>query len=158
MLAGFSWLHTSLATPIFHELLNCVETSSLRMAYLLTDVTTSQWEWTGLTAVGASLVAIYFFVCLLSTYASLLDWLQAWRTATQMAFKSAHMPALKFLLARTLACWLYLTTFYWRIEFCNAAWAIERISRIDSARFAEANVAEIVALMNSASESLVALN
>jgi hypothetical protein len=119
----FSWLHASLSASFFHQFFNSVEASSFGMANLLTNMSTSHWESTRLSAIRISCVAVFFFKTFLSAYTSLLNRLQTGWASTQMAFEGAHMSALQFLLARTLASWLNLTTLDWWIKLCNTAWA-----------------------------------
>jgi hypothetical protein len=68
----------------------------------------------------------------------------------------AFMTTLQDFQAWSSTCRLSLSTFYRRVDFCDPARTEQGFSRINLARFAEANVTEIVALMHSTRKSLVA--
>ena len=75
--------------------------------------------------------------------------LHAVRAAAGMTVQCARMATGQRLLARAAAAWCLLTASDGRVYLGDATWTVERITRVDFARLAQAEMAEFIAQMDA---------
>lgn len=148
----------ALTTAAFHELIDRVVAFADRMADFLALVAALKESLANLAAVWDAFVAEHVSHEFLATVAHPSHWLQARWAIASVALHRARMAALELLLAGAFARWLRHTALDRRVELCDAAWAEERVDRHDFARFAEADMAEVGALVEPTRELLIALD
>lgn len=156
MIAAAKWLIAALAAAILHELLDAAEASTLVMANLTADVAASEREAARVATVGRLLVAEYLVESLLAATARPRHKLHALRAASQVAGELARVTTGERLLAWSTTSGLYLAAPDWWFNLRDAARAVERLTRVHSAWLAEAQVAELIALVHAALQRLVA--
>ena len=150
-------LVASLATAMFHQFLEAFEALALLMTDFLADVAAFQREAALSTTRGSGLVAKDVVKALLSTSTGLCNEFHTlWAVAKMAADWTLVTTFLMNLLTRTIASRLNLPASHWRIDFSCTTRTEERLSRVDLAGLARSDVAEVITLVDSAAQSLVA--
>lgn len=145
-----------MSAALCHELFDALEALTLGVADLRAEVTAAEWESAGLSATRAPCVAVHL-LGLFSANAALGHGLKAGWAVPKVALEGAGVATRQRLLARSVASWRELAALDRGIGLRDATRAEERLSGVHPARLARAQMAEVVALVLSASERLVAL-
>ena len=101
-------------------------------------------------------MAIDLIMRLFTTQTRFDHGLHARRTSSKMTLKSTFMATRQNLLTRAPAGWLNSSTFDWWINLLNTTRTEEWLSRVNFARLAWSNMAEVIALMNTTCQSFIA--
>eukprot|EP00356_Strombidium_inclinatum_P006233 CAMPEP_0170481120 /NCGR_PEP_ID=MMETSP0208-20121228/1687_1 /TAXON_ID=197538 /ORGANISM="Strombidium inclinatum, Strain S3" /LENGTH=502 /DNA_ID=CAMNT_0010753769 /DNA_START=225 /DNA_END=1733 /DNA_ORIENTATION=- len=151
-----SLLLAALSTAVLHEVFNGGKALAPGMALFLTNMAALEREATRLAAVWLTLMAVDALMSLFAADASLGDLLHARRALSQMAGDGALVSTFMHLQARASAGRRDLSTLDGRLDLSDTARTEEGLSRVDFARLAEPNMAEVIALVLATREGLTA--
>jgi len=156
MLTKLALFATDSSTALLHEVLKRSDALSWWMADLCALVSAVEHLTTLFAAVEVLVLAESVRKDFLSAMAEPGHLLEAWRTVACMAVHGALMTTLELLRARLAAGrWLH-TALDRRICLFSSTSAVERLIRDPLARLAEADMAEVSALVDTAREHLLA--